>query len=158
MVKNVYRNLRSSLTFCPYVYQIKTAHSWKSKKVGITIAMKIRPFVSYSKWPGELDSAGWVYIACSLLWVRLSLWRYFSQYSMPYTSHGMCTFAFWLEYVVLLIVILWSSSFSSTLPPQISILWASATSSTTWSSQQKSQCFELLADRSSNTLRKYCLD
>ena len=34
--------------------------------------MKIRPFVSYSKWPGELGSIGCVFIAFSLPCVRLS--------------------------------------------------------------------------------------
>ena len=33
------------------------------------IAMEIRPFVSYSKWPGELGSVGYVFILCCLPYV-----------------------------------------------------------------------------------------
>ena len=53
--------------FCPNLYQqLKSAHISES-----IIGMKIGPFLCYIKWVGEPGSVGCVFIACSLLFVRL---------------------------------------------------------------------------------------
>ena len=91
----------------------KTAHIWES-----IVAMKIRPFVSYIKWPGELGTIGCMFIACSLPFVRLIQQGHFLQ---------NCTLLFpWnLSYFLLArvcytadcnVLTLWWSSCSSTLP------------------------------------------
>ena len=110
-------------------------------------AIKIEPFVSYSKWPGELGSIGCVFIACSVpctctfdparpffpkLCTSFFPWKlsFFLLAQVCYTAD--CN-----------VLMLWRSSCSSTLPylyhkPKhicTGILQASAPSTTTQSNQ-----------------------
>ena len=80
MITNVYRNLRSfrrSAHICTNNCKSLTTENrpegtHKSARISESIiGMKIGPFVSYIKWPGELGSVGCVFIACSLPFVRL---------------------------------------------------------------------------------------
>ena len=54
------------------------------------IGMKIRPFVSYIKWLGELGSVGYVLVACSVLFTHLiPRGHFFFQNGTLHISHGI---------------------------------------------------------------------
>ena len=165
MVKNLYRNLQSFSTFCPSFYSVlKIAHRWKQWPWGHScksahilesiIGMKIRPFVSYIKWLGELDSIGCVFIVCSLPFVHLILHEaIFSRIVYFIFLVESELFSSMLKYVKLLIVVYSHCDDHLVAPlcpylyhkPKMAHIWtwilrASATSTTIRSSQQKITC------------------
>ena len=96
----IYGALRRSAHICTNKWKLLTAASdpegtRKSARISENvIAMKIGPFVSFSKWPEELGSIGCVFIARSLPFVRLIPGANFFQNCKLNISHRSWAFFF----------------------------------------------------------------
>ena len=107
--------------------QLKITHCWKRSQghsqncsyiSESIVAMKIRPFVSYIKWPGELGTNGCMFIACSLPFVRLIQQSHFLQNCTLLFPWNLSYFLLaWVCYTAdCNVLTLWWLSCSSTLP------------------------------------------